>query len=71
VKLFIQSGADVNTKHKNGFSALLLLCQNNVNDNLIILVQLLIEKGADVNVMEETRNKSFFDLSFMILKEIL
>ena len=46
VKLFIESGADVNIKDKNGITLLHLSCYN----GHLNIVKLLIENGANVMI---------------------
>ncbi len=47
--MLIGAGADVNAKNKRGYTALMLATQRGP----IEIVKLLIEGGADVNVMSE------------------
>jgi len=50
VRLFIENGADVNAKTRDGESPIHYVCKYCVDGiSLIHAVQLLIEKGADVN----------------------
>ena len=57
LKIILDAGADINGKHK-GKTALMEACERNVVAN----VKFLLEKGADVNVVDDT-GKSAMDLA--------
>ena len=50
VSLLLEKGANVNTQNENGYTALMLACDNENID--LDIIEMLLEKGADLNIRD-------------------
>ena len=56
VKLLLAHGADVNTRDKDGKSALMKVCMLPKKDEEVEMVKLFLDRGADVNAKDNMGN---------------